>query len=93
MNYREERTFVVRFSLAAEFPVGYAGASGDGGWADAWRDHIAPRIVRTALAEIRAEDGWRAQVTDGGAQTAHDGGEIHIAVEFTPQDGGGASVA
>jgi hypothetical protein len=77
--YREERTFVVRFTVAAEFPEDYAGDEDGFEWAKEWNEALRPGVVKAVLRELRTHPRFRARIASRGADPDR---EVEVAVDF-----------
>jgi hypothetical protein len=65
-HYAEEKTFVLRFTLRAEFGEDYEGDEDGYEWFADW-ENVKPRVLRAVLDQIRDAGGWRARVLNRGA--------------------------
>ena len=75
----EEKEFVLRFALSAEF--GDAEDADDDGyaWARRWEEQVKPSVVRAVFAELRGQPWFTARVRNRGASAER---EIEIALEL-----------
>jgi hypothetical protein len=77
-TYREEREFVLRFSLEAGFAEDYQGELDGFAWFQEWEQAIKPAIVRAATQIVLQHPGWSCRVRNRGASPER---EIELAVE------------
>lgn len=77
--FREEKTFVLRFSLEARFPEEYAGEEDGYAWVKRWESEIKPEILKGIFAQLRRQIDLKSYVRNRG-RSAED--EIEIVIEM-----------
>lgn len=77
-TYREEREFVLRFSLEAGFADDYDGELDGFSWLQEWEQSIKPAVLRAAQQIILQHPGWSCRVRNRGAAPER---EIELVVQ------------
>jgi len=86
VKYTEEKTFLLRFSLAATFDDGEPGDPPDGfAWLADWEAQLKPAVLQAVFRTLRAHPGFRVHARSRGA-SAED--EVEIVVERTASPDG-----
>ncbi len=75
--YREEKTFMLRFSLEATFPDDYSGEEDSMQWLREWEVRIKPRILKQVFEALRENGAWRCHVRNRGVSVSD---EIEVVV-------------
>lgn len=75
--YREEKTFMLRFSLEAIFPDDYSGEEDALEWLREWEAHMKPRILKQVFESLREHAAWRCHVRNRGSAASD---EIEVVV-------------
>ncbi len=76
--FREEKTFVLRFSLEAQFPEDYEGEEDAFVWLKQWEGEIKPEILKAVFVLLRRHPGLKAHVRNRGISAEN---EIEIVIE------------
>lgn len=76
--FREEKTFVLRFSLEARFPENYDGEEDDYAWLKRWEGQIKPEILKSIFTLLRRHPDLKAHIRNRGI-SAED--EVEIVLE------------
>jgi hypothetical protein len=80
--FREEKTFVLRFSLEARFPENYEGEEDDYDWLKRWEGEIKPEILKSIFTLLRRHPDLKTHVRNRGI-SAEDEIEIVIEKDFS----------
>jgi hypothetical protein len=76
----KERTFNIRFSLAADIPEPLWADEDfeEEGWLDEWEASIKPSLIRAVFAHLRSFPNWKAHIRNRGISATD---EIEIVVQ------------
>lgn len=75
--YREEKTFMLRFSLEAIFPDNYSGEEDSMEWLREWEARMKPRMLKQVFESLREYEAWRCHVRNRGVAASE---EIEVVV-------------
>jgi hypothetical protein len=75
--FREEKTFILRFSLEAEFPLDYDGEADDLRWLGEWEGSIKPLLLKSIFTTLHQQPGWTAHIRNRGLSALD---EIEVAM-------------
>jgi hypothetical protein len=78
MAYREEREFVIRLRLSAEFGDAYEGDDDGYAWHQTFDREVRPQLVRELFRVLGAQPGYRITPINRGLDS-HE--ELELAVE------------
>ena len=78
MHYKEEREFVVRLRLSAEFAESYEGDDDGYAWYQAFDEQVRPELVRELMRVLTEKGGFKITPVNRGLD-AHE--ELEILVE------------
>jgi hypothetical protein len=78
--FQEEKTFIFRFSLEANFPEDYDGDADNYVWAQDWERRIKPDLIKVIFESVRRHPTWTAHVRNRGLSPLD---EIEIAMVKT----------
>ena len=78
--YTEEKTFVLRFSLAKQFPDDDESEDDNYEWLAEWDRDLKPRLIQAVFAVLRSSGNWNSHVRNRGRSPDD---EIEIVVENT----------
>ncbi|MBI3803277.1 MAG: hypothetical protein HY282_05895 [Nitrospirae bacterium] len=84
--FREEKTFVLRFSLEAQFPEEYEGEEDGHAWLRRWESEIKPEILKNIFLQLRGYGNLTSHIRNRGL-SAED--EIEIVIEIKPSEPSG----
>lgn len=84
--FREEKGFVLRFSLEARFPDHYEGEEDDYAWLGRWESEIKPEVLKSIFSLLRRHRDLKAYVRNRGI-SAEDEIEIVIEKDLSKADG------
>lgn len=84
--FREEKTFVLRFSLEARFLENYDGEEDDYAWLNRWEGQIKPEILKSIFTLLRRYPDLKAHIRNRGI-SAEDEVEIVIEKDFSETEG------
>lgn len=76
--FREEKSFVLRFSLEAQFPEEYEGAEDEYVWLKRWEGQIKPEILKAVFTLLRRHPDLKAHVRNRGLSAEE---EVEIVIE------------
>ena len=83
--FEEEKTFILRFNLVAEFSEDYEGDEDGYAWLHDWETRVKPELFKTVVAALRAHPSWSVHVRNRGTSSTD---EVEIALKKTfPPDG------
>lgn len=80
--FREEKSFVLRFSLEARFPEDYEGEEDNNAWLRGWEGQIKPEILKTIFTLLRRHPDLKTHIRNRGI-SAEDEIEIVIEKDFS----------
>ena len=80
--YQEEKQFVIRFSIEAQFPDQYEGEEDNHAWLRDWEVRIKPEILKELFAALRQDPLWVARIRNRGMAPT-DEIEISLSREFS----------
>ena len=75
--FREEKEFILRFSLEARFPEDYEGEEEGYLWLKEWETAIKPELLKQIFSSLRSRPFWEAHVRNRGTSAEN---EIEIVV-------------
>lgn len=75
--FQEEKTFIFRFSLKAEFPEAYEGDQDGYQWLKEWETAMKPELLKAIFTLLRRHPDWKAHVQNRGVSPDD---EIEIAL-------------
>ena len=78
--FEEEKTFILRFNLVAEFPEDYEGDDDAYAWLHDWETRIKPELLKTVVSALRAHPSWSVHVRNRGMASTD---EVEIALKKT----------
>ena len=78
--FEEEKTFILRFNLVAEFPEDYEGDDDGYAWLHDWETRVKPELFKTVVAALRAHPSWSVHVRNRGMAATD---EVEIALKKT----------
>ena len=84
--FREEKEFILRFSLEAEFPEDYEGEEEGYLWLKEWETEVKPELLKVIFSSLRRRPQWNAHVRNRGASPEN---EIEIVMRKDFSDGPG----
>ncbi len=73
----EEKSFVFRISLEAQFPDDYGGSQDEYAWLREWEMQIKPEMIKRLFETLREYPAWKAHVRNRGISSAD---EIEVAM-------------
>ena len=68
--YREEKTFLLRFTLEAPFPDDYEGDQDNLIWTKEWESRIKPELLKQIFESLRGHGAWKAHIRNRGISPA-----------------------
>jgi len=83
--FREEKGFVLRFSLEARFPEEYDGEEDNYGWLKRWEGQIKPEILKSIFILLRRHPDLKTHIRNRGISGED---EIEIVIEQEFSEGG-----
>ena len=75
--FQEERGFMLRFSLEAQFPEEYDGDDDSYEWMQDWDARIKPDVMKAIFSSLRKYPAWKAHIRNRGLDSTQ---EIEIAL-------------
>jgi hypothetical protein len=70
--FREEKEFILRFSLEAQFPEDYEGEEEGYLWLKEWETAMKPELLKMIFSSLRSHPHWEARVRNRGAATENE---------------------
>ena len=81
--WSEDKSFVFRISLEAQFPDDYEGPHDEQAWLREWELQIKPLLIKNLFDTLREYPAWKSHVRNRGKSPAE---EIEVAMvrDFSP---------
>jgi hypothetical protein len=70
--FREEKEFILRFSLEAHFPEDYEGEEDGSAWLKEWETAMKPELLKLIFSSLRSRPHWEAHVRNRGASAENE---------------------
>ena len=85
--WSEDKSFLFRISLEAQFPDDYEGPHDEYAWLREWEMQIKPVMIKQLFETLREYPAWKAHVRNRGISAAD---EIEVAMvrDFSPSPEG-----
>ncbi|MGE3151892.1 MAG: hypothetical protein AB7G48_15900 [Nitrospiraceae bacterium] len=80
--FQEERSFVLRFSIEAQFPDDYEGHEEEYHWLRDWEGRVKPEVLKTLFETLRRFPEWSVHVRNRG-HSPLDQVEVVVQKDFT----------